>query len=219
MLPALIPYERFLQLKVRSDTLMLVPLWNVQDHVGLSRLDEVVLVGGIARRRPLRARPAPLCARRCPRSCSLYFAIAVQPIQAGPHGMEQAAAGALFEGIRRADRDWIDRAVPRTRRSPCVWTGKTHRFTVNMNEFFNRSVGPVYTLGGPMPGGLPETAVGVDPEDRRAPTQPTASAVEADYVLTDGTVALDGDAGRRATRARGHRCTRSSGPLVSTTTR
>ena len=47
-LPALIPYERFLQLKVRSDTLMIVPLWNVQDEVGLPRLDEVVLLGGIA---------------------------------------------------------------------------------------------------------------------------------------------------------------------------
>ena len=47
VLPALIPYERFLQLKVRSDTLMIVPLWNVQDEVGLPRLDEVVLVGGI----------------------------------------------------------------------------------------------------------------------------------------------------------------------------
>ena len=32
VLPALIPYERFLQLKVRSDTLMIVPLWNVQDR-------------------------------------------------------------------------------------------------------------------------------------------------------------------------------------------
>ena len=47
VLPALIPYERFLQLKVRSDTLMIVPLWNVQDHVGLPRLDDVVLLGGI----------------------------------------------------------------------------------------------------------------------------------------------------------------------------
>src|SRR4029079_107543 len=46
-LPALIQYERFLQLKVRSDTLMIVPLWNVQDEVGLPRLDDVVLLGGI----------------------------------------------------------------------------------------------------------------------------------------------------------------------------
>ena len=52
VLPALIPYERFLQLKVRSDTLMIVPLWNVQDHVGLPRLDEVVLLGVHRRREP-----------------------------------------------------------------------------------------------------------------------------------------------------------------------
>ena len=85
VLPALIPYERFLQLKVRSDTLMIVPLWNVQDHVGLSRLDEVVLLGGIVAaalfvfvpRRYLLVLPAFVL---------VYFAAAIQPIQAARTG-------------------------------------------------------------------------------------------------------------------------------------
>ena len=113
VLPALIPYERFLQLKVRSDTLMIVPLWNVQDEVGLPRLDDVVLLGGIVAaalfllvpRRYLLALPAVVLA---------YFVIAIQPIQAGPHGMEQAAAGALFEGIRTGSA--MDRRGRRRRR-------------------------------------------------------------------------------------------------------
>ena len=163
VLPALIPYERFLQLKVRSDTLMIVPLWNVQDHVGLPRLDEVVLLGGVVAAAALPARARAATCSRCPRSCSLYFALAIQPIQAGPHGMEQAAAGALFEGIRKGPRDWIDEAAG-DGPVAVLWTGKTNRFTVLMNEFFNRSVGPVYTLGGPIPGGMPETAVEVDEE-------------------------------------------------------
>ena len=123
VLPALIPYERFLQLKVRSDTLMIVPLWNVQDEVGLPRLDDVVLLGGIVAaalfllvpRRYLLALPAVVLA---------YFAIAIQPIQAGPHGMEQAAAGALFEGIRTGAAR-LDRPGRRRRRpSPCSGRGR-----------------------------------------------------------------------------------------------
>jgi len=214
VLPALIPYERFLQLKVRSDTLMIVPLWNVQDHVGLPRLDDVVLLGGIAAaalflfvpRRYLLALPAVVL---------VCYATVIQPIHAGPHGMEQAAAGALFEGIRTGERDWIDRAVG-DESVAVLWTGKTNRFTVLMNEFFNRSVGPVYTLGGPMPGGLPETAVRVDPKTGEIRRLADGSVVEEGYVLTDGTVALDGDP-VAADEALGITVYGVGGPLVSTT--
>ena len=214
VLPALIPYERFLQLKVRSDTLMIVPLWNVQDEVGLPRLDDVVLVGCIVAaalflfvpRRYLLALPAFVLA---------YFALAIQPIQAGPHGMEQAAAGALFEGIRTGQRDWIDQAAG-DETVAVLWTGKTNRFTVLMNEFFNRSVGRVYTLGGPMPGGLPETAVRVDPETGEIRRVADGSVVEEGYVLTDGTIALDGDA-VAADEQLGVTVYGVGGPLVSTT--
>ena len=97
-----------------------------------------------------------------------------------------------------------------------LWTGKTNRFTVLMNEFFNRSVGPVYTLGGPMPGGLPETAVRVDPETGEIRRVADGSVVEAGYVLTDGTVALDGDP-VAADEALGITLYGVGGPLVSTT--
>jgi hypothetical protein len=214
VLPALIPYERFLQLKVRSDTLMIVPLWNVQDEVGLPRLDDVVLLGCIVAaalflfvpRRYLLALPAFVLA---------YFAIAIQPIQAGPHGMEQAAAGALFEGIRTGERDWIDQAAG-DENVAVLWTGKTNRFTVLMNEFFNRSVGPVYTLGGPMPGGLPETDVRVDPGTGEIRRVADGSVVEEGYVLTDGTIALDGDP-VAADELLGVTVYGVGGPLVSTT--
>ena len=214
VLPALIPYERFLQLKVRSDTLMIVPLWNVQDHVGLPRLDEVVLFGCIAAATlfvlvPLRY------ALVLPAVVLAYFVIAIQPIQAGPHGMEQAAEGALFEGIRTGQRDWIDRAAGHDTVA-VLWTGKTNRFTVLMNEFFNRSVGPVYTLGGPMPGGLPETAVRVDPETGEIRRADDGSVVEEGYVLTDGTIALDGDP-VAADELLGLTVYGVGGPLVSTT--
>jgi len=214
VLPALIPYDRFLQLKVRSDTLMIVPLWNVQDSVTLPRLDDVVLGAGIAA-----AVLFVLVPRRfalvLPALVLAYYALAVQPIHAGPHGMERAAAGALFDGIRAPSRDWIDRSVPAGAEVAALWTGLPHRFTVQQNEFFNRTVGPVYTLGGPMDGGFPEAAVKVDGasgELRRS----DGSVVRATYAFTDGSVALDGDPVARDERL-GLTLYRTDGPLISTT--
>jgi len=214
VLPALIPYERFLQLKVRSDTLMIVPLWNVQDSVTLPRLDDVVLVAGIA---------AGALFLLVPRRFALvlplvvlgYYALAFQPIHAGPHGMERAAADALFEGIRVPERDWIDRSVPDGAEVAALWTGRTHRFTVNQNELFSRSVGPVYTLGGPMPGGFPETPVTVD-EQTGAVRREDGTDVGAEYAFTDGSVALDGEPVARD-ELLGLTLYRTGGPLISTT--
>jgi len=215
VLPALIPYERFLQLKVRSDTLMIVPLWNLQDSVTLPRLDDVVLLAGLAAGALFVLIPRRF-ALVLPALVFAYYALAVQPIQAGPHGMERAAADALFEGIRVPGRDWIDRSVGRNADVAALWTGRTHRFTVNQNEFFSRSVGSVYTLGGPMPGGLPETAVTVDDESGEI-RRGDGSVVRADYALTDGSVALDGSPVARDERL-GLTLYRTNGRLISTTT-
>lgn len=213
VLPALIPYDRFLQLKVRSDTLAIVPLWNLQDEIGLPRLDDAVLVAGLVAgaaflflpRRWLVALPAAVLA---------YSALATYPIVIGKHGMEPAARDALFEGIRTGDRDWIDAAAGDEEVS-VLWTGLQHHFTSQMNEFFNRSVGPVYTLRGPMPGGLPETPVTVDEgtgEVRRA----DGSTVNVAYVLVDGSVDVEGTEVEQDA-LRGLTLYRANGPLISTT--
>ena len=214
VLPALIPYERFLQLKVRSDTLMIVPLWNVQDEVGLARLDTVVLLGGI-----VAAALFLLVPRRyalvLPGVVLAVYALAVHPIHAGPHGMEQAAAGAIYEGISR-QRDWVDRAVGGDDEVAVLYTGLPHRFTVLQNEFFNRSIGRVYTSGGPMDGGLPETPVTVDERTGQVRRSDDGSVVRAQYVLTDGSVSLDGEP-VAIDRRLGLTLYRTSGPLFSTT--
>jgi dolichyl-phosphate-mannose-protein mannosyltransferase len=213
VLPALIPYDRFLQLKVRSDTLMIVPLWNVQDEVGLSRLGEVLLLGGI-----VAAAAFLLVPRRwalaLPAFVLVYFAVAIQPIYAGPHGMEQAAAGALYEGIS-GRRDWIDHAVG-DNEVAVLYTGLPHRFTVLQNEFFNRAVGPIYTSGGPMDGGLPETPVIVDDRTGEVRRSDDGSVVRARYALTDGSVSLDGEP-VAVDRRLGLTVYRTNGPLISTT--
>ena len=93
--------------------------------------------------------------------------LAIRPIWWGTHGFERFSRGALFQGIRTADRDWVDRALPSGERAAFLWTGRTDRLTVNQNEFFNRGVGPVYYVTDPTPGGLPETPRADRSADRR----------------------------------------------------
>ena len=62
-----------------------------------------------------------------------------KPIWFGPYpyGVKQAGAGALFQGIRGAPRDWIDRAVPAGEEVAILYTGAADRFTVNINDLKN----------------------------------------------------------------------------------
>ena len=47
-----------------------------------------------------------------PLAVLLWFGIVGKSVWSGPHGFVQAGAGALFQGIRGAPRDWIDSALP-----------------------------------------------------------------------------------------------------------
>ena len=169
-------------------------------QVGLSRLDDVVLLGGIVAaalflfvpRRYALALPAFVLA---------YFVIAIQPIQAGPHGMEQAAAGALFEGIRRAAPrlDRPRRADAHGRRALDGEDESLHRANERVLQPLGRArlharradAGRAARDG--CRASTPKT--GVLDEARR-------ERGRAGYVLTDGSVALDGKpiAARRAAR-------------------
>jgi len=186
-LPAVIPYERFIETGVKSDTLMLLPLWELQDRVGLPRVDEIVLLVGLLAAAAFLVLPRRY-ALALPLAVLLYFAVAFPAIQlARPNGLEQASVGALFQGIRAPHRDWIDRAVPDGAEVAMVWTGRPDRFTINLNEFFSRSVGRIYVTDLGVPGSLPETRVEVDPTTGRF-----EPPVRARYVVVDGSIAPDG---------------------------
>jgi hypothetical protein len=138
-----------------------------------------------------------------------------RPIWKGPHGFQQAGAGALFQGIRGAKRDWIDAALPSGASVAAVWTGHTDRFTINQNEFFNRALGPVYFTGSATPGGLPETQVQIRPGDGVV-VKPDGTPLTDRYVLLDGTIEPDGTRLAQDPLL-GVSLWRLNGPLVSTT--
>ena len=72
---------------------------------------------------------------------------------------------ALAQAIRSVPPDWIDSGFRRDGVA-AIWTGKTDVHAIWENEFFNRRVGAVYDVDGPIPGGLGSrpVRVGIDGE-------------------------------------------------------
>jgi 4-amino-4-deoxy-L-arabinose transferase-like glycosyltransferase len=147
-----IPFERFVGESARSDTLMLLPWWSIQDTTGIEWVAEIAFAAAVV---------VGLLFLVVPRRWALvlvgvvavYWVAAFRPVWFGSHGFRAASEGALYQGIRTPDRDWIDAAVPDGAEAAMVWSGRPDRFTVNLNEFFNRRLGQIYYLNGPTPGG------------------------------------------------------------------
>ena len=216
LLPLAIPWERFIETGAVSDTLALLPIWNAYGSLLLDSIDATVFVGGVLAaalflfvpRRWALALPAVV----------LLFLLAVSyNVWFGEHGFRQASVGALFQGIRVGERDWIDRAVPKDATVAFVWKGVTDRFAVNQNEFFNRRLGPIYFIGGPTPGGLAETEVVIDESTGEIRTA-AGESVDARYLITEDAVSPDGVVLARDPGI-GLTLWRVTPPLVATATR
>ncbi len=183
-----IPFERFVTTSAVSDTLMLLPWWALQVGTGTSRLLLWAVLGACAFAAAFLLVPRRF-ALVLPLIVLAYWVVALKPIWFGPYpyGVKQAGAGAVFQGIRGAPRDWIDRSVPVGAEVAVLWTGTADRFTVNQNEFFNRRVGQIYYTVAPTPGGSGEIRVVVD---RVSGVIRTAAgvAIRPGYILTDGSV-------------------------------
>ena len=192
LLVVAIPYDRFLTTSAITDTLMLLPMWSLRDDIG----DEWITVAAAVIAAALVA-VFLFVPRRYALALPLLvlglWVAAIRPIWFGTHGFEQFSRGALFQGIRTADRDWIDAAIEPRARAAFLWTGRTDRLTVNQSEFFNRAVGPVYYVTDPTPGGLPETRVTINPRTGVV-TLPDGGKVITPYVLSDSSFEPVGEA-------------------------
>jgi hypothetical protein len=152
-----------------------------------------------------------------PAATLVFFVAISHNVWFGERGFRQASVGALFQGIRVGERDWIDRAVPKDATVALVWKGVTDRFSVNQNEFFNRSVGPIYFIGGPTPGGLAETEVTID-ETTGAIRTTAGERIDPLYLLAEDAVSPDGVVLARDPGI-GLTLWRVASPLVATATR
>lgn len=190
LLVVLLPFDRFITTSAITDTLMLLPWWSLQDHIGSGWTRPAATALAMALGAAFLFVPRRF-AIVLPLLVLALWVVAVKPIWWGTHGFERFARGALFQGIRAGERDWIDATLPHGARAAFVWTGHTDRLTVNENEFFNRAVGPVYYLTDPTPGGLPETMIHID-RKTGAVTLPDGKPVRSRYVIADSSFEPDG---------------------------
>ena len=80
----------------------------------------------------------------------VYFALVFDQVLVVLTAFATPRQARSYQGIRYLDRHWIDAAAPDDAEVGMVLVGATDRFTVNLNEFFNRRRRPVYDqLNGP----------------------------------------------------------------------
>ncbi len=187
-LVATIPFTRFINPSAVSDTLALLPWWNLQDSVITGPQVRPVAVAVSACLGVFFVLVPRRFAVLAPALVLVAFALAAKPIA---QRIEQASVGSLYSGTRSVPREWIDDALPDGATAAVVWSGNTSRYVVWVNEVFNRSVGPVYDTSSPLPGNLPETPLHVDGRTGTL-LDPAGLPVQADYALSDGTEPLGG---------------------------
>jgi hypothetical protein len=184
-----VPFDSFLDSRAVSNAFGLLPLWRIElrGTVAGGQLELVIVLVAICAgllfillpRRFLLVAPALVL---------VYLAWANSPIE----GMTSQASRDSRVGGVPGPRTWIDNKVGTRPDVAAIWTGAPGVNFVALwdNEFFNRSVGPVYNINGP-PDGLPQETIVLDPESaslHHADGRP----LRAKYVLVDRSMTIAG---------------------------
>jgi hypothetical protein len=208
-LPFFLPFQRFLTPDAVHDSFALLPWWWLHDQgIAFDSLRWVALGFAAA------CAALALLPRRysivVPALLALYFVATTAIVESGEHGIRIASRDAREAGIGNTDLDWVDRAVTANASVAYVRTGFGSFYTVWENEFFNRSIGPVYNLIGSSVDALPETVVA-----RRADGRLVADgqAIRAEFVLADESAGVEGKEVARDPGA-GTVLYRTGGPIV-----
>ena len=210
VLPALLPFPALIGVSAVSDTFGLLPWWDIHlEGVPLDRVWLAVLLAGAAASLLLVLLPRAALGL-LPALLLVFFALSSRSVE---EYTRTASIGALFQGITVPERDWVDQVVGGDARVVAIWSGSAYmdRYAINQNEFFNRSVDRVLHLAEPVPGGLPQTPVTLDPRDGLL-REPDGREVRARYVLGDDSLRLAGSEVARD-RRKGLALLRTDGPV------
>ena len=189
-LPGAIPYDVYANLSGLSDTLALIPLWNIVffGHIQAGTLPALVVVCSLA---------AAALFLFVPRRVALlpvalvlgWFILLTVPLE---RQMKATSVGVLQQGLG-GRREWIDEKVGGNARVAALWAGIGNPMTMTQNAFFNRSVHPVFFLDGAAPviGLVPQDSASIDPATgvvRAADGEP----VRAEYALAEPQLEVSG---------------------------
>ena len=187
MLVGLLLFSNQIHQTPTVDTLLLTPWWRLHAH-GLSVHEAWLVATFVA-----------LCAGALfafvPRRFALalpllvfvYFGVSQRPIE---NLLTRASRDSLFVGIRSVPPDWIDRRVGKSADVAAIWSGRTNPYVIWENEYFNRSVGPVYHVGRPVTSGIATPGVQIDPDGYLRDAN--GKTIHHRYAFSDGSVELDG---------------------------
>lgn len=183
-----LPYERFINPKSIADAPSLLSLWSLGDRFDAGpQIPTIVLVAGLIAAALFLTLPRRL-ALVAPALLIAYYALSYDSVLERQRNL---SVGSLYSGIR-VEREWIDEAVGSDEVIAVVSGQFERRLVLWENEFFNRSLGPVYYLEQPLPGTLPERRLSVEESTGQLHDE-QGRAVYAHLALADGTVELAGE--------------------------
>jgi glycosyltransferase involved in cell wall biosynthesis len=189
-LPATIPFLQLMNITAQSDTPFIQPWWYLGDEVvGRGNVTLVVVTVSVALGALflwLTPRYAPLL----PALVAVGFFLTWLPLESWTHSFPRLSSATFSNGIQVEHGDWIDRAAGPDAEVAAIWSGN-NEFRIWENEFWNRSIRHVYDLGSPLPGGMPETQLSVQPSTGFL-VGAYGKPLRARFVLADRTLQIVG---------------------------
>ena len=184
-----VTYTSFIDSRAVSNAFGLLPLGRliVRGTVVPGQLELVIVLAALLAGLLFLLLP-PRFALVAPAVVLVYLALATSPVEGTT---SQASRDSRFGGVQ-APRNWIDQAVGTRPDVAAIWTGTPGLNFVTLwdNEFFNRSVGPVYNIYGP-PDGLPQEGIVLDPASASL-RHVDGTPLRAKYVLVDRSMTIAG---------------------------
>jgi hypothetical protein len=190
-----LPLGSLLNVSILSDTFGLIPLLRLSSRFpgGIPEVRHFMLAGGVGAALlfvlwPRRAFPELVF----PASVAAFLVLSTYPILGTLHDYSR---GLLDSAGTGGSASWIDKRVGSSADVAFLLGTTPESFpeAVSLweNEFWNRSLGPVYNLSTPEPAGGPETAVTVAPRSGKILTL-AGRPVSARYVVSRFSFGLDG---------------------------
>jgi 4-amino-4-deoxy-L-arabinose transferase-like glycosyltransferase len=191
-----LPLASLLNVSILSDTFGLIPLLRLSNLVpgGIPEVRHFLLAGGIGAAIvfmlwPRNALPQVVF----PASVAAFLVLSTYPIVGTLHDYSRALRDSAGIG---GSASWIDNRIGSGSKASFLLgtTLETWPETLGLwqNEFWNRSLGPVYNLSTPEPTGGPESPVRVEPRTGLIVSTATGKPVVARYVASSLAFGLDG---------------------------
>jgi hypothetical protein len=191
-----LPLASLLNISILSDTFGLIPLMRLASKLsgGVPEVRHLMLAGGIGAAIlfvlwPRNAFPRVVF----PTFVAAFLVLSSYPVITTLHDYSQAlknTAGTL------GSPSWVDERIGSGSNASFLLgtTADSWPETLSLwqNEFWNRSLGTIYNLGAPEPGGVPETPVQVSPQSGVIVSRVTGKPVRAQDVVSNMTSSLDG---------------------------